>query len=112
RKLDFTGKADVAFLLRNARRPGRHRDHQRGCAMRTVFRGFLLSLMALVVAVSWTSQARAERLADILSRGSVRIIVFADVPPFGSMNANRQLEGFDIDLANLVAEALGVRLEL
>ena len=80
--------------------------------MRTVFRGFLLSLMALVVAVTWTSQARADRLADILSRGSVRIIVFADVPPFGSMNANRELEGFDIDLAKLVAEALGVRLEL
>ena len=33
--------------------------------MRSVFRGFLLSLVAFAVAVSWTSQARADRLADI-----------------------------------------------
>src|SRR5690349_5719053 len=57
-------------------------------------------------------EARADKLADILQRGTVRIIVFGDVPPFGSMNANRELEGFDIDLAKMVAQSLGVKLEL
>lgn len=33
----------------------------------------------------------------------VRITVFADVPPFGMLNANRELEGFDVDMAKLVA---------
>lgn len=51
-------------------------------------------------------------MADILSKGVVRIVVFADVPPFGSTNVNRELEGFDIDMAKLVAQALGVKLEL
>jgi polar amino acid transport system substrate-binding protein len=57
-------------------------------------------------------EARADKLADIQSKGVVRVLVFADVPPFGSQNANRELEGFDIDMANLVAKALGVKLEL
>ena len=42
----------------------------------------------------------------------VRIIVFADIPPFGSINVNRELEGFDIDLAKMVAQSLGVKLEM
>lgn len=56
--------------------------------------------------------ARADKLADILSKGVVRVIVFGDVPPFGSVNVNRELEGFDIDLAKQMAQALGVKLEL
>lgn len=57
-------------------------------------------------------EARADKLADIMSNGVVRVVVFADFPPFGSQNAQRQQEGFDIDLANKVAAALGVKLEL
>lgn len=80
--------------------------------MRSMFRRFLLAVAVLTAVVGWSGRAHADRLAEILSRGTVRVIVFADVPPFGSVNASRQLEGFDIDLANLVAQALGVRLEL
>jgi polar amino acid transport system substrate-binding protein len=57
-------------------------------------------------------EARADKLADIIAKGVVRVIVFADVPPFGTQNANRELEGFDIDMAKLVAKSLGVKLEL
>ena len=72
--------------------------------------------LAAVLVVGLTlltpAMVMADKLADILDRGVVRIIVFADVPPFGSQNANRELEGFDIDLARMVAEALGVQIEL
>ena len=69
--------------------------------------------ISLLVACVWGhSAARADVFADILAKGVVRIIVFADVPPFGSVNVNRELEGFDIDLAKMVAESLGVKLEL
>jgi len=34
------------------------------------------------------------------------------VPPFGSQNVNREAEGFDVDMANMVAKALGVKLEI
>src|SRR5215212_12062491 len=68
--------------------------------------------LVFTLAVAASTAARADKLADIISRGVVRIVVFADVPPFGSQNANRELEGFDIDMAKLVAKSLGVRLEL
>lgn len=74
----------------------------------------LMLAAALAVAFGWlgAGEAHADKLADILQRGTVRIIVFGDVPPFGSMNASRELEGFDIDLAKMVAQSLGVKLEL
>src|SRR5689334_8663050 len=68
--------------------------------------------LAFTLAVAASTAARADKLADIISRGVVRVVVFADVPPFGSQNASRELEGFDIDMAKLVAQALGVKLEL
>jgi polar amino acid transport system substrate-binding protein len=57
-------------------------------------------------------EARADAFADIMSKGVVRIAVPLDVPPFGSLNQDRKPEGFDIDLAEMVAKALGVKLEL
>lgn len=72
----------------------------------------LALLGAVVLALAAPAVAKADKLQDILAAGVVRITVFADVPPFGSQNVNRELEGFDIDLAQMVAESLGVELEL
>jgi polar amino acid transport system substrate-binding protein len=73
---------------------------------------FTGGLLALALTIGTSVQAKADKLAEILARGTVRIIVFADVPPFGSVNASRELEGFDIDLAKMVAQSLGVKLEM
>lgn len=80
--------------------------------MRASIKKLTLAISLMAACVFGQSEARADALADILSRGVVRIIVFADVPPFGSQNVNRELEGFDVDLAKMVAESLGVKLEL
>jgi polar amino acid transport system substrate-binding protein len=80
--------------------------------MRRPVRFMLAAACALALGWLGIGDARADKLADILQRGTVRIIVFSDVPPFGSVNASRELEGFDIDLAKMVAQALGVKLEL
>lgn len=80
--------------------------------MRFYLRTFLTAVCALALVAAASVDARADKLADIISKGVVRVIVFADVPPFGSQNAARELEGFDIDMAKLVAKSLGVRLEL
>lgn len=80
--------------------------------MRSFWKRALGMTCAIAVGLLASTQARADKLADILSKGVVRIIVFADVPPFGSVNASRELEGFDIDFAKQVAQALGVKLEL
>ncbi len=59
-----------------------------------------------------SAQARADALQDILDRGTVRIGVPIDVPPFGFTDANQEPVGLDVDLARQVAEGLGVELEL
>lgn len=56
--------------------------------------------------------ALAADLQDIISAGKVRIGVPIDVPPFGFVDANNQPVGLDVDVANLVGEALGVEVEL
>jgi len=73
---------------------------------------WILAALAAVSLVFAAAPARADRFEDILKNGTVRIGVPLDVPPFGSVNAQRQAEGFDIDLANMVAKALGVKVEL
>lgn len=74
-------------------------------------RWILAALAAATLAFAGTP-AKADRFEDILKNGTVRIGVPLDVPPFGSVNAQRQAEGFDIDLANMVGKALGVKVEL
>jgi polar amino acid transport system substrate-binding protein len=62
-----------------------------------------------------TEQARPTQgnaLDDILTAGVVRIAVPQDFPPFGSMSAEKKLEGYDVDVATLIAKDLGVRLQL
>src|SRR5450631_2615517 len=68
--------------------------------------------VAVIALALGSAAAHADKFADILTKGVVRIIVFSDVPPFSSNNVKRELEGFDVDLAKMVAEALGVKLEL
>ena len=73
---------------------------------------FLTAAIAAVALVFGIVEARADAFADILKSGVVRIAVPLDVPPFGSMSQERKPEGFDIDLAEMVAKALGVKVEL
>lgn len=51
-------------------------------------------------------------LDDILSRGTVRIAVPQDSSPFGFVGADMTPQGYDVDVAGLLAEALEVDLEL
>ncbi|HTB40151.1 MAG TPA: transporter substrate-binding domain-containing protein [Reyranella sp.] len=73
---------------------------------------FIVGLLALSLAAFSGQAAKADRLEDILKKGVVRIAVPLDVPPFGSQNQAREAEGFDVELAGMVAKALGVKLEL
>lgn len=56
--------------------------------------------------------ARADALADIAARGVIRVAVPQDFPPFGSVGTDMAPVGYDIDVANLIATKLGVKLEL
>ncbi|MEM1346579.1 MAG: transporter substrate-binding domain-containing protein, partial [Pseudomonadota bacterium] len=58
-----------------------------------------------------TSPASAD-LSTILEAGVVKIGVPESFPPFGSLNEEGEHVGYDVDVANLVAEDLGVEVEI
>jgi polar amino acid transport system substrate-binding protein len=53
----------------------------------------------------------ARTLDQIIKDGTIRIGVNPNFPPMSSFSMTNQLEGFDIDIGNVIAEALGVKVE-
>jgi polar amino acid transport system substrate-binding protein len=53
-----------------------------------------------------------KALQDIVDRGEVKIAVPDDFPPFGSIGADMNVRGYDIDVAQRVAEGMDVKLDL
>jgi polar amino acid transport system substrate-binding protein len=75
---------------------------------RTLIIASLLALTPLGLSTS----ASADTLADIMAAKTIKIAVPQDFAPFGSAGPDLQPVGYDIDMAKLIAEMLGVELEL
>lgn len=71
----------------------------------------LSSALAGLTLVS-AAAAHADSLPDIQRRGTIRVAVPQDFPPFGSVNPDMSVKGLDIDVATLIAKSLGLKLEL
>ena len=56
--------------------------------------------------------AAADALAEIEKSGTIRVAVPQDFPPFGSVGPDMTPQGYDIDVAKLIADKIGVELEL
>lgn len=56
--------------------------------------------------------AEAGTLENVLDSGVVRVGVLPDYPPWGYRGAGGGYEGYDVDIAKRLAEALEVRLEI
>lgn len=74
-------------------------------------RKLLLLAGALLVSAAAIPHADARSLDDIISSGTIRVGVNPNFPPMSSYGQTNELEGFDIDIANRIAEALGVTAE-
>ena len=59
-----------------------------------------------------TSPSVAGGLDEIMEGGTLRVAVPQDFPPFGSVGTDMAPQGYDIDMAGLIAEKMGVKLEL
>lgn len=57
-----------------------------------------------------TQAASADALADITKAGTINVGVFADFPPFSSASADMSLKGYDMDVAQYIADTLKVKL--
>lgn len=73
---------------------------------------WLLQLLVFVGAssVQAANPAPSPTLEAIRSRGEIVIGVKTDLPPFGALDANGKSIGMEVDIAQKMAETLGVRL--
>jgi len=63
-------------------------------------------------AASLCASAQADTLADIKARNKILIAVDVGVPPYGMLDARMQATGSDVDTAKLLAQDLGVEMDL
>lgn len=65
----------------------------------------------LISSVS-SADVMASELSDIQQRGSLRVAVPQDFPPFGFVGTDLQPQGYDIDMARYLADQMGLELSL
>jgi polar amino acid transport system substrate-binding protein len=74
------------------------------------------ALKVLVMAagvLAWlTGLAQADTLDDIKKKGTLVVGVKADYPPYGFRDPSGKIVGMEIDMAQAVADNLGVKLQL
>ena len=76
--------------------------------MRTLFKSIKMAIVVLM----FSGTSVFADLSDILKSGTVKIAVPEAFAPFGSVGASGEHEGYDVDVAKLIAKDLGVKLEL
>lgn len=72
----------------------------------------LLPALFALAAFSFVAPAQADGLDSIMAAKVIKVAVPQDFAPFGSAGLDLKPQGYDIDMANLIAQALGVKAEL
>lgn len=79
---------------------------------RRILRLLGATLLALPLTVGAASKDPAPVLSGIAKSGTLRVGMSAGQPPFNVRNREGKIIGMDVDLAQLLAKALNVRLEI
>ncbi|UXT85197.1 transporter substrate-binding domain-containing protein [Agrobacterium tumefaciens] len=72
----------------------------------------LLAVAATATLGAITVPAQADDLAAIKAAGVINVGIFPDFPPFASVSADMSTVGYDVDVANSIAKAIGVKVNL
>jgi len=72
----------------------------------------LQAALALGLSLGISATAHADALDSITKAGTIKVGIFEDFPPFASLGSDMKIEGYDVDVANKIAAALGVKAEL
>ncbi len=74
-------------------------------------RTLLLSLCTAATLLA-APLTHADTLDDIVKRGTLKVAVPQDFPPFGSVGTDLQPQGYDIDMARYLAKQMKLKLQL
>jgi polar amino acid transport system substrate-binding protein len=72
----------------------------------------LAIVLATLMAGAFLGSAAKADLKDIIDRGVIRIGTQMDNPPFGYIDASGKPAGFDVELGEMIAKSLGVKVQL
>jgi|UniRef100_UPI003F65603C polar amino acid transport system substrate-binding protein len=79
--------------------------------LRGMLGGTLLAACA-TLAIGLAPAATAETIDQVKQKGELTIGMLVDFPPYGIMNTENQPDGYDADVARLLAKDLGVKLKI
>ena len=84
--------------------------------MKTLTRRHLMATTAAVACstllAAWAPTASAQTTEEIKKKGTITVGVLVDFPPYGTVDASNNPDGYDADVAKLLAKDLGVKLTL
>jgi len=72
----------------------------------------VLLTTAIIVLASCGSLQAQERLNQITKRGVIKVGMTGEQPPFNMLGKDGKLIGYEVDLAEMLAESMGLELEL
>lgn len=75
-------------------------------------RKFMASLVVLALAAGGVPALAATGLSDILQQGELVVGTAGDMPPFNMTTKDGKIIGLDVDVATLLAGAMGVKLSI
>ena len=67
--------------------------------------------MLITIVFTFTGIAQ-NTLSNIINKGEIRIGMTGNQPPYSMKAKNGSLMGYDVDLANILAESMGVKLKI
>lgn len=68
--------------------------------------------LAVTAMLSPFASATAQTMADLKKKGEITIGMLVDFPPYGTTNVANQPDGYDADVAKLLAKDLGVKVNI
>jgi len=71
-----------------------------------------ITATVMLGAAALATQAKADAVDDITKAGAINVGIFSDFPPFSSASADMSIKGYDVDVAQAIADALKVKLNL
>jgi polar amino acid transport system substrate-binding protein len=70
------------------------------------------AVLALGLITCGIRPAAADALEDIAKAGTIKVGIFEDFPPFASLGSDMAIQGYDVEMAQIIAKSLGVEVDL